>query len=62
MADVLPDKKAESSKAAAIPQYQAIPAAIQKTLTLNNGKVFSRFKDLEAATGLKAFFADAYFT
>lgn len=60
MADVLPDKKAESFNAAAISQYQAIPATIRQTLTLDNGKEFSRFKDLEAATGLKVFFADAY--
>jgi IS30 family transposase len=31
-----------------------------RTLTLDNGKEFSQFKDLETQTGLSVFFADAY--
>ncbi|WP_020674685.1 IS30 family transposase [Geopsychrobacter electrodiphilus] len=60
MASLLPDRKAETFNASAIPAYQSLPQGICHTLTLDNGKEFSRFKDLEAGTGLKVFFADAY--
>ena len=60
MASALPDKKAESFNISAIPQYLTIPKEIRQTLTLDNGKEFSRFKELEAATGLAVYFADAY--
>jgi len=60
MADVLPDKKAESFNLSAIPQYLKVPKEIRQTLTLDNGKEFSRFKELEVATGLDVYFADAY--
>jgi IS30 family transposase len=34
---------------------------LRQTLTLDNGKEFSRFKELEdSSTGLKVYFADAY--
>lgn len=60
MGSLLPDRKAESFNASAIPVYQSLPQGICHTLTLDNGKEFSRFKELEAGTGLKVFFADAY--
>ena len=60
MASLLADRKAESFNAAAIPAYQELPEELRQTLTLDNGKEFSRFKELEADTGLKVYFADPY--
>jgi transposase, IS30 family len=60
MASLLSDRKAETFNASAIPVYQSLPQGIRQTLTLDNGKEFSRFKELETGTGLKVFFADAY--
>ena len=60
MASLLPDKKAESFNASAREVYQKLPADICQTLTLDNGKEFSRFKELEIDTGLKIYFADPY--
>lgn len=60
MASLLSDRKAESFNAAAIPQYQSLPNEIRQTLTLDNGKEFARFKELEVQTGLAVYFADAY--
>ncbi|HTS10471.1 MAG TPA: IS30 family transposase, partial [Candidatus Eisenbacteria bacterium] len=56
----LADRKAESFNSAAIPAYQALPENLRQTLTLDNGKEFSKFKELENSTGLKIYFADAY--
>jgi IS30 family transposase len=33
---------------------------LRQTLTVDNGKEFSNFKELEAKTGLKVYFADPY--
>jgi transposase, IS30 family len=56
----LADRKSESFNAASIPAYQGLPETLRQTLTLDNGKEFSRFKELEGSTGLKVYFADAY--
>ena len=40
--------------------FKRIPKKLQHTLTLDNGKEFARFKDLEKATGLAIYFADPY--
>jgi IS30 family transposase len=53
-------RKAETFNAAAIPVYQQLPETLRQTLTLDNGKEFSRFKELESSTQLKVFFADPY--
>lgn len=60
MAALLPDRRAESFNAASIPIYQALPRHLCQTLTLDNGKEFSRFKELERQTGLAAYFAAPY--
>lgn len=60
MASLLADKRAESFNASAIPAYQALPLELRQTLTLDNGKEFSRFKELEGRTSLKVFFAEPY--
>jgi transposase, IS30 family len=60
MASRLSDRRAETFNAASLPMYQAVPAALCQTLTLDNGKEFSGFKELEEGTGLKVYFADPY--
>ena len=60
MALRLPDRRAETFNTASIPAYQALPEDLRRTLTLDNGKEFSRFKELESHTGLTVYFADAY--
>jgi IS30 family transposase len=57
---LLENRKAETFNAAATPVYQQLPEALRQTLTLDNGKEFSRFKELESSTKLKVFFADPY--
>jgi IS30 family transposase len=59
-ASLLENRKAETFNAAAIPVYQQLPEALRQTLTVDNGKEFSRFKELESSTKLKVFFADPY--
>jgi len=56
----LPDRKAETFNALAIPAYRGLPEKLRQTLTLDNGKEFSKFKDLERDTGIKGYFVDAY--
>ncbi len=60
MATLLPDRKADTFNAAAIPAYQGLPEPLSRTLTLDNGKEFSRVKELEAQTGLSVCFAATY--
>lgn len=60
MATLLPDRKADSFNASAIPAYQGLPKHLCRTLTLDNGKEFSRFKELETRTGLSVYFAAPY--
>jgi len=60
MATLLPDRKAGTFNAAAIPVYQGLPEHLRKTLTLDNGKEFSRFKELETETNLAVYFAAPY--
>jgi IS30 family transposase len=60
IATLLPDRKANTFNTAAIPVYTELPKHLCRTLTLDNGKEFSQFKDLETQTGLSVFFADAY--
>lgn len=56
----LPDKKAESFTSLSIKAFLGIPKPILQTLTVDNGKEFSLFKELEINTGLKIYFADPY--
>ncbi len=59
-ASLLENRKAETFNAAAIPVYRQLPEALCQTLTVDNGKEFSRFKELENVAKLKIFFADPY--
>jgi IS30 family transposase len=54
------DKKAESLTLKSIKAFWRIPKKMRKTLTLDNGKEFARFKELENKTGLTVYFADPY--
>ena len=60
MAAKLADKKAATMTAQSINSFWKIPKALRQTLTLDNGKEFSQFKELEAKTGLAIYFADPY--
>jgi len=54
------DKKAESLTLQSIKAFQRIPKRMRQTLTVDNGKEFARFKELEDKTGLTVYFADPY--
>lgn len=56
----LSDKKAATMNAESIKAFWKIPRAMRLTLTLDNGREFSQFKELESKTGLKVYFADPY--
>ena len=40
--------------------FKRVPKALRQTLTLDNGKEFARFKEIEKNTGLAVYFADPY--
>ena len=40
--------------------FWRLPKSLRQTLTVDNGKEFSQFKELEAKTGLTVYFADPY--
>jgi IS30 family transposase len=54
------NKSAEQTRHAVTAAYRRIPKALRKTLTLDNGKEFAQFKQIERDTGLKTYFADPY--
>ena len=56
----LVDKKAATMNAQSIKFFWKIPQVMRQTLTVDNGKEFSQFKELESKTGLKVYFADPY--
>jgi len=56
----LTDKKASTMTGQSIKPFRRIPRILRRTLTVDNGKEFSQFKELEAKTGLKVYFADPY--
>lgn len=56
----LMDKKAATMNAQSIQAFLKVPRTMRQTLTVDNGKEFSQFKELEAKTGLKVYFADPY--
>jgi IS30 family transposase len=56
----LADKKAATMNAQSIEAFLKLPEHIRLTLTVDNGREFSRFKELEAETGLSVYFADPY--
>ncbi|MBW2005544.1 MAG: IS30 family transposase [Deltaproteobacteria bacterium] len=56
----LPDKTANTMTIASARAFQRIPKNMRKTLTVDNGKEFSLFKELEDKTDLCIYFADPY--
>jgi IS30 family transposase len=60
IATKLVNKKAETLTLKSIKAYWRIPKKMRKTLTVDNGKEFARFKELESKTGLTVYFADPY--
>jgi IS30 family transposase len=60
IASKLADKKAATMNAKSVMSFQTLPKSMRQTLTVDNGKEFSLFKELEAKTGLTVYFADPY--
>jgi IS30 family transposase len=60
IAGKLPDKKALSMTSGSITHFRKIPKRLRVTLTVDNGKEFSQFKEIEKKTGLTVYFADPY--
>ena len=56
----LVDKKAATMNTQSISSFLKLPKSRRKTLTVDNGKEFSQFKELEKETGLSVYFADPY--
>jgi IS30 family transposase len=56
----LTDKKAATMTQESIKRFKKIPRVLRQTITLDNGKEFSQFKELEKRTGLSVYFADPY--
>ena len=56
----LTDKKASTMTAQSIALFRRMPRRFRHTLTVDNGKEFSQFKEIEAKTGLSVYFADPY--
>lgn len=60
LAAKLSNKKASTMTEESTKSFRSIPKALLQTLTVDNGKEFSKFKELEKVTGLTVYFADPY--
>jgi len=60
IAGKLSDKTAKVTTQTVTAAFRRIPKLLRHTLTLDNGKEFARFHDIEKKTGLKVYFADPY--
>jgi IS30 family transposase len=60
LASKLNDKKAESVTLQSIKAFLNVPPKNRQTLTLDNGKEFVLFQEIEINTGLTVYFADPY--
>jgi IS30 family transposase len=56
----VPNLKAATVRRAAAQRYATTPAALRKTLTLDNGKEFAEHDQLEVEAALKIYFAKPY--
>ena len=56
----LSDKAADTMTTASASAFDHIPMHMRKTLTVDNGKEFAQFKQLEKMTGFCIYFADPY--
>ena len=60
IAGKLINKTAAVTATVASHAFKRVPKALRHTLTLDNGKEFAQFKQIEQATGLTVYFADPY--
>lgn len=60
VAGKLPNKEAANLSEVASKKFSRIPSALKKTLTVDNGKEFADFKEIENKTGIIIYFADTY--
>lgn len=60
LASKLTNKRASTMTVQSIQMFRKIPRKLRHTLTVDNGKEFSLFKEIERKTGLLVFFADPY--
>jgi IS30 family transposase len=60
MAAKISDRQARTVAQCYIEQFAALPLSWRQTLTLDNGKEFCAFSQVEQHTGLSVFFADPY--
>ncbi len=56
----LSDKKASTMTQQTTKAFRKVPRKLRHTLTVDNGKEFANFKELESKTNLKVYFADPY--
>ena len=56
----LANKTARETANAVMLAFRKIPVVLRMTLTLDNGKEFAHFQDIERHTGLAIYFADPY--
>ena len=56
----VPDLRATTVREAAAERYATTPAALRKTLTLDNGKEFAEHEQLAEEAALKIYFAKPY--
>lgn len=56
----LVDKKAATMTQQSIKAFRSVPLKLRHTLTVDNGREFANFKELESKTSLKVYFADPY--
>lgn len=54
------DRTASALNRAAVAGFKAIPKALRKTLTVDNGKEFAAFMELQRRLGLAVYFAHPY--
>jgi transposase, IS30 family len=60
LAGKLKDKKASTLNDISLKMFARVPKVFRKTLTVDNGKEFFKFKELEEKAGLTVYFADPY--
>ena len=60
IAGKLINKTAEVTANAVTSAFRRLPKTLRHTLTLDNGKEFAGFRDIEKGTGLTVYFADPY--
>lgn len=60
VAERMPDAKAASLNTAVIEGLRSLPEALRKTLTVDNGKEFSAFKEIEGELGVCVYFTHPY--